>query len=192
MVQTLFSGQIGSMGNALQILPLDFLWLLLKGGLSSILSRMPLLTGLGFWTYKERSQLVGLLTTFTYGGIYFWIFSCSTYGGSPLMDNTWLNRHMKASFSDLLFLDHGKRFGNHGCCPNAVSLCGWSHNKCWTADRLARRGLPHPENCLLCDHEKETIDHLLVHCVFTREFWFNQAFVPSAYRIILPCLVGEG
>jgi hypothetical protein len=130
MVQTLFSGQIGgSMGNALQTLPLDFSQLFLKGGLSSVLSGMPLLTGLGFWTYKERSQLVGLLTTFTYG-IYFWIFSCSqrsridTYGGCPLMDNTRLNRHMKASFWDLLFLDNGKGFGNHGRHPNATSLCG--------------------------------------------------------------------
>jgi hypothetical protein len=23
--------------------------------------------------------------------------------------------------------------------------------KCWTADRLARKGLQHPESCLLCD-----------------------------------------
>jgi hypothetical protein len=47
-----------------------------------------------------------------------------------------------------------------------------AHNACWTADRLARRGLPHPECCPLCDQEEETIDHLLVNCVFAREFWF--------------------
>jgi hypothetical protein len=47
-----------------------------------------------------------------------------------------------------------------------------AHNKCWMADRLAHRGLPHPESCPLCDQEDETIDHLLVHCVFAREFWF--------------------
>jgi hypothetical protein len=47
-----------------------------------------------------------------------------------------------------------------------------AHNKCWTADRLARSGLPHPESCPLCDQEDETIDHLLVHCVFARKFWF--------------------
>jgi hypothetical protein len=37
----------------------------------------------------------------------------------------------------------------------------WSvtHNKCWTVDRLACHGIPHPD--------------LLVHCVFAREFWFN-------------------
>ena len=37
-----------------------------------------------------------------------------------------------------------------------------AHNRCWTADRLARRGLPHPEHCPLCDQAAETIDHLLV------------------------------
>jgi len=47
-----------------------------------------------------------------------------------------------------------------------------AHNRCWTADRLVRRGLPHPEYCPLCDQEDETIDHLLVSCVFEREFRF--------------------
>jgi hypothetical protein len=44
--------------------------------------------------------------------------------------------------------------------------------KCWTADRLQKRGLDHPERCPLCDQEGETIDHLLVVCVFSRECWF--------------------
>ena len=47
-----------------------------------------------------------------------------------------------------------------------------AHNKCWTADRLARRGLPRPDCCPLCDQEEETVNHLLVGCVFAREFWF--------------------
>ncbi|GJM99719.1 hypothetical protein PR202_ga16847 [Eleusine coracana subsp. coracana] len=46
-----------------------------------------------------------------------------------------------------------------------------AHDRCWTADRLARRNLPRPENCLLCDQEEETIDHILVGCVFARQFW---------------------
>jgi hypothetical protein len=45
--------------------------------------------------------------------------------------------------------------------------------RCWTADRLRKRGLDHPECCPLCDQEHETINHLLVGCVFTREFWFT-------------------
>ena len=35
-------------------------------------------------------------------------------------------------------------------------------NHCWTADRLARRGLQHPEHCPLCDQEEETVQHLLM------------------------------
>ena len=34
-------------------------------------------------------------------------------------------------------------------------------NKCWTADRLARRGLSHPHNCVLCDQKDETVQHIL-------------------------------
>jgi hypothetical protein len=47
-----------------------------------------------------------------------------------------------------------------------------AHKRCWTADRLAKRGLNHPDKCLLCDQEEETIDHLLVQCSFSREFWY--------------------
>jgi hypothetical protein len=39
-------------------------------------------------------------------------------------------------------------------------------NKCWTADRLAKRGLD-------CDQEEEDTDHLLLSCVFVRDFWFR-------------------
>ena len=58
--------------------------------------------------------------------------------------------------------------------PGKCKFFMWlvAHNKCWTADRLAKRGLPHPECCPLCDQAEETIDHLLVSCVFTQEVWF--------------------
>jgi len=46
-------------------------------------------------------------------------------------------------------------------------------NRCWTADRLERRNLPHPDHCLLCDQEPENIQHILTTCVFAREFWFR-------------------
>lgn len=48
-----------------------------------------------------------------------------------------------------------------------------AHNKCWTADKLAKRNLLHPACCLFCDQEQETINHLLVSCVFTRQAWFT-------------------
>jgi hypothetical protein len=56
--------------------------------------------------------------------------------------------------------------------PPKCKLFMWlvAHKRCWTSDRLARQGLPHPEHCPLCDQEDETLDHLLVSCVFTRQF----------------------
>jgi hypothetical protein len=47
-----------------------------------------------------------------------------------------------------------------------------AHGRCWTANRLAKKGLPHPQLCLLRDQE-ETLNHLLVSCVFSREVWFQ-------------------
>jgi hypothetical protein len=48
-----------------------------------------------------------------------------------------------------------------------------AHKKCWTADQLARHGLDHLEKCPLCNQDEETIDHLLVSCVFAKQFWFE-------------------
>jgi hypothetical protein len=37
--------------------------------------------------------------------------------------------------------------------PNKCKMFMWLavRNRCWTSDRLARRGLPHPDRCSLCD-----------------------------------------
>jgi len=43
-----------------------------------------------------------------------------------------------------------------------------AHKRCWTSDHLARRGLSHPEKCPLCDQADESIDHLLIKCIFSR------------------------
>jgi len=53
-----------------------------------------------------------------------------------------------------------------GKCMTFVWLA--IRNRCWTADRLAKRGLQHPERCVLCDQEEETIQHILTSCVFAR------------------------
>jgi hypothetical protein len=47
------------------------------------------------------------------------------------------------------------------------------HKRCWTADRLARRELPHPTCCVLCDQVEEDIQHILVGCVFAKQVWFQ-------------------
>ena len=44
-------------------------------------------------------------------------------------------------------------------------------DRCWTSDRLARRGLPHQDACRLYDQEEETINHVLLMCVFARSTW---------------------
>lgn len=93
---------------------------------------------------------------------------------------------------------------NHPCNSNNVCSTGslvscdfdniplfmWlaMRNRCWTADRLAKRNLPHPDKCLLCDQEDEDIQHLITSCVFARDFWFRvlsplglQRCVPSRH-----------
>jgi hypothetical protein len=61
-----------------------------------------------------------------------------------------------------------------------------AHNKCWTANRLAKRGLTQSLFCPLCDQHDETINHLLVGCSFACLFWFElfrpfglQGFIPG-------------
>jgi hypothetical protein len=46
-----------------------------------------------------------------------------------------------------------------------------SRNRCWTADRLSRRRLPHLAACPFCDEREETLDHFLMGCVLSREVW---------------------
>nr|XP_040244144.1 uncharacterized protein LOC120963549 [Aegilops tauschii subsp. strangulata] len=44
-------------------------------------------------------------------------------------------------------------------------------DRCWTADRLARRGLPHNDRCVLCDQATEDMHHLFAACPFSRQIW---------------------
>jgi hypothetical protein len=69
-----------------------------------------------------------------------------------------------------------------------VALMG----RCWTADRRCRHGLQDSVTCALCSQGTETIHHLLLACVFSREFWFlllrrvgMQRFTPSSNELEL-------
>jgi len=71
-------------------------------------------------------------------------------------------------------------------------------NRCWTDDRLARRGLDHPDKCHLCDQEEESAQHLLVSCVFARDIWFQvlsmigwQQLTPDQNAIVFQDWWGE-
>jgi hypothetical protein len=44
-------------------------------------------------------------------------------------------------------------------------------NRCWIADRLPKRGLPHPAACPLGNQAEENIQHILISCAFTRQAW---------------------
>jgi len=79
--------------------------------------------------------------------------------------------HTKVFSLALLILGE---FGTLGPLPNAIFFL-WlaAFKRCWTADRLQKRGLTHPESCPLYDQEHEGIDHLLVGRVFARHFWFR-------------------
>ena len=47
------------------------------------------------------------------------------------------------------------------------------NNRCWTADCLVKRGLPHSEACPFCGQEEETIQHILVGCRHQAGLVFN-------------------
>lgn len=64
-----------------------------------------------------------------------------------------------------------------------IWLAVW--RRCWTTDKLARRGLQRPDRCPLYDQEEEDIDHLLVTCVFARETWFR-AFQRAGLQHVAP------
>jgi hypothetical protein len=69
-----------------------------------------------------------------------------------------------------------------------VKLFFWLalHGRIWRADRRKRRGLQDSAECALCSQDHETVDHLLVSCVFVRELWHRlllsfcwDGFVPA-------------
>jgi hypothetical protein len=43
---------------------------------------------------------------------------------------------------------------------------------CWTSERLQRHGLRNSGSCALCHQALESIEHLLLNCVYAREVWF--------------------
>jgi hypothetical protein len=58
-------------------------------------------------------------------------------------------------------------------CSGRVSIFLWLvlRDRCWTADRLERRGLSWPLACPFCDQTQKSIAHLLLGCVLARSVW---------------------
>jgi hypothetical protein len=57
--------------------------------------------------------------------------------------------------------------------PHRVRFFFWLvlHRRCWTADRRRRHGLQDNDTCIICDQDAETMDHILLGCIFSREVW---------------------
>jgi len=57
--------------------------------------------------------------------------------------------------------------------PPKVRFFFWltMHGRCWTGDRRFRHGLQPSNDCIMCDQEPETMDHILIGCSFSREVW---------------------
>jgi hypothetical protein len=59
--------------------------------------------------------------------------------------------------------------------PGKVCFFKWLvlHGRCWMSERLRHHGLSDIDVYALCAQEVETLDHLLLGCVHSRETWFR-------------------
>jgi hypothetical protein len=57
--------------------------------------------------------------------------------------------------------------------PLKVKLFCWLmfENKILTWDNLTKRGMIGPSRCALCGAKEESLNHLMVDCLFTKDIW---------------------
>jgi hypothetical protein len=57
--------------------------------------------------------------------------------------------------------------------PLRIKLFCWLmfENRILTWDNLSKRGLIGPSRCVLCGEREESLNHLMVECLFTKEIW---------------------
>jgi hypothetical protein len=57
--------------------------------------------------------------------------------------------------------------------PPKCKFFAWliTQNRIWSADRLAQRGWPHNDSCVLCRTTIETAHHLVAGCKYSRRIW---------------------
>jgi hypothetical protein len=57
--------------------------------------------------------------------------------------------------------------------PLRIQLFCWLmfENRILTWDNLSKRGLIGPSRCVLCGEREESLNHLMVDCLFTKEVW---------------------
>jgi hypothetical protein len=52
-------------------------------------------------------------------------------------------------------------------------VCLAIQDRCWTSERLQRHGMDNSGPHAFCAQSPESIDHLLLSYVFSREIWFK-------------------
>lgn len=83
-------------------------------------------------------------------------------------------------------------------CASARNIWGsWAPLRCkiatwliireriWTANRLAKRGLPHNERCVFCNHTEEDPQHLFIGCAVINIIW-NSVFRWAGLTQVVP------
>lgn len=86
-------------------------------------------------------------------------------------------RYSAASAYGAMFLGCSRPLGARQLwktsAPPRVKLFFWlvMHERCWTAQRRWRHGLQDECSCILCDQADETMDHIVLGCVYSREVW---------------------
>jgi len=90
------------------------------------------------------------------------------------VDATLPSLHIKVFFFGAVTLEPWRRLWKTWA-PAKCKMFLWLaiRNRCWMADRLAKRGLSHPDKCPICDQADETIQHLSITCVVARQVWFR-------------------
>jgi len=71
--------------------------------------------------------------------------------------------------------------------PPKVKFFFWLvlHRRLWTTERRKRHGLQDNDDCALCGQACESIEHLFLGCVFTRELWFK-LLAPAGLQALIP------
>lgn len=116
---------------------------------------------------KERSDPRPWCSTSTFGGcfapLHYRLPSTPSAGAGPPRLRTLPGRAMRRC--SLLMRRPHWRLTWKSWAPLRIKLFHWlaMQGRCWTTDRLARRGLPHEPTCALCDQEPEIMQHLLAY-----------------------------
>jgi hypothetical protein len=88
------------------------------------------------------------------------------------------NRHYSAASAyDTMFIGAAAPFGAsliwNSRAPPKVRFFFWLalHGCCWTANRRMRHGLQDNDACVMCLQSAETLDHIALGCVISRQVW---------------------